>query len=254
MNEIIKIEKKGMTGTIIMAHGPMNILNTDMLQKLREALDGLEKDDTVRVAVLTGDRNFSAGADIREMRSKTPEEALAFSRLGHSVCGFIEKMGKPVIAAVRGHALGGGFEIALACDMRIADEGAKFGLPELDLGLIPGFGGTQRLPLLIGAAKAKELIFTGRTVEAKEAERLGLLTGVSKDGELMKDAEETAFVLAGKNPMTIRSVKRLINEGLRSGGGFEKEPIFFSQCFSSEDHLEGINAFLEKRKPIFKGR
>ena len=162
-------------------------------------------------------------------------------------------MGKPVIAAITGFALGGGCELALACDIRIAGESAKLGQPEVNLGLIPGFGGTQRLSRLVGIARAKEMILTGKIINAKEAASIGLVNRVVKDEELMIAVEEMAQVIAQKAPIAVKMAKKLINENQEIKEGLEKEIDFFVQCFATQDRLEGINAFLEKRKPEFKG-
>jgi enoyl-CoA hydratase len=249
----IKIEKKKEIGIIIFNKPSMNLLDTKMLLLMEDSLDEFENDDKIRAVIITGEKNFCAGADIKEMKEKHPEEAEAFSRLGHRVFNRVENMGKPVIAAVKGYALGGGCELALACDLRIAGESAKLGLPEINLGLIPGFGGTQRLTRLVGIGNAKEMIFTGRSIDAKEALSIGLVNDVVRDEELMDKAEEMAAVLAQKSPINIKIAKSLINKNLEIKKGLEMEIVSFSECFASQDHLEGINAFLEKRKPRFKG-
>jgi enoyl-CoA hydratase len=251
----IRIEKKGGVGTIILNRPQtLNVLDTETLLLLGKALADLEKDESIRAIIMTGNGDFCAGADIRELKEKDSLAAETFSRLGHQVFNHIENMGKPVIAAVRGHALGGGCELALACDIRIAGEGAMFGQPEIKLGLIPGFGGTQRLVRLVGAGKAKELILTGNIISAREAESIGLVNSVVKDEELMKKAEETAGVLSEKSPLILRIAKKLINENQELQKGLAQEMSFFAACFETEDHIEGINAFLEKRKPVFKGK
>jgi enoyl-CoA hydratase len=163
-------------------------------------------------------------------------------------------MGKPVIAAVNGYALGGGCELAMACDIRIASENAKFGQPEINLGLIPGFGGTQRLSRLVGIGRAKELIFTGRIIDAKEAQDIGLVNKVVREEELLDRSKEMALVLAQKSPLILKVAKNLINRNHDIKKALEMEIMDFSECFASEDHMEGIKAFLEKRKPEFKGR
>lgn len=252
-NEHIKIEKKKGIGIIIFNKPVMNILDTKMLGKLEDSLDEMENDEKIRAVIITGEKNFCAGVDIKELKEKHPEEAEAFSSLGHKVFNKVENMGKPVIASVNGYALGGGCELALACDLRIAGESAKLGLPEINLGLIPGFGGTQRLTRLVGIGNAKEMIFTGRSIDAKEALSIGLVNSVVRDEELMHKAEEMAQVLAEKSPITLKIAKALINRNLEIKGGLEMEVVSFSECFASGDHLEGINAFLEKRKPRFKG-
>ncbi len=249
----IKIEKKEEIGIITLNKPAMNILDTKMLVELEDSLNEFETDEQVRAVVITGEKNFCAGANIKELKEKHPEEAEVFSRLGHKVFNQVENMGKPVVAAVSGYALGGGCELALACDIRIASEGAKFGLPEVNIGLIPGFGGTQRLTRLVGIGKAKELILTGKIIDAKEAEAIGLVNRVVRDEELMGKAEEMAQVLAEKSPVTVKIAKSLINRNQEIKKGLEMEIVSFSECFASEDHMEGINAFLEKRKPNFKG-
>ncbi len=251
--ELIRTEKKdGISILTLSRPDGMNILDTGTLHDLSQCLLDLEKDDRTRVLIITGEKNFSVGADIREMKDKTPEEADIFARLGHHVCTIIETMEKVVIAAVKGFALGGGCELALACDMRIASRNARFGHPELNLGLIPGFGGTQRLPRLVGAAKAKELILTGRFIDADEAKAIGLVNSVVKDNELIKHTEEMARLIAEKSPLAIATFKKLINENVDLARGLEREIVSFSDCFATQDHREGITAFLEKRTPKFK--
>jgi enoyl-CoA hydratase len=252
--ELIRTEKKDGIAIVTLSRSDgMNILDTEMLLGLSQCLLDLQKDDRTRVVIITGEGNFSSGGDIKEMKDKTPEEAGIFSKLGHQVCTLIENMEKVVIAAVNGLALGGGCELALACDMRIAAGNARFGQPELSLGLIPGFGGTQRLPRLVGPGKAKELILTGRIIDAKEAEAIGLVNGVVKNDELMERAEEMARLLAQKSPRAAALSKKLINDNQEIAGGLRREMISFSECFATQDHREGIAAFLEKRMPKFKG-
>ncbi len=224
-----------------------------MIQELGDALTEIENDSRIRVIIIAGNKDFCAGADIKEMSAIKPEEIETFCRWGHKVFDQLENMGKPVIAAMTGFALGGGCELAIACDIRIAGESAKFGQPEVNLGLIPGFGGTQRLSRLIGVAKAKEMILTGKIIDAKEAESIGLVNRVVKDEELMIAAEEMAQVISQKSPIAVKMAKTLINENQEIERGLEKEINLFAQCFATQDRLEGINAFLEKRKPKFKG-
>ncbi len=252
--EGIKVEKKNGVG-IIRLNRPeaLNILDTDMLRKLATIIGCIEDDKEVRAAIITGGKNFCAGADVRELSRKNPEEALSFAWLGQGVFDMIEDLGKPVIAAIMGYALGGGCEMALACDIRIAGESARIGQPEIDLGIIPGFGGTQRLTRLVGIGKAKEMILTGRVLEAREAGAIGLLNQVVKDEEVMKTAEDLALVMVRKSPLILGIAKDAINEGQDIKKALETEAAFFSECFKSEDHIEGINSFLEKRAPRFKG-
>lgn len=253
-NEHIKVEKKKEIGIITLNRPEArNALNRKMLQELADALAELENDPQIRGIIITGNKDFCAGADIREMNAIKPEEIEIFCRWGHKVFNQLEGMGKPVVAAITGFALGGGCELALASDIRIAGEGAKFGQPEVNLGLIPGFGGTQRLSRLVGVGKAKEMILTGEIITAKEAASIGLANRIVEDEELMTKAEEMAMVIAQKSPIAVRMVKTLINENQEIERGLEKEINLFAQCFATQDRVEGINAFLEKRKPEFKG-
>jgi enoyl-CoA hydratase len=250
----IRVERKEEIATIAFGRPEsLNILDTLSLMNLRDALTDLERDDGIRVLIITGDIHFCAGADIKELQDKDAESAQVFAELGHSVCDRIENMQKPVIAAVTGYALGAGCEIALSCDMRIASDNAKFGQPEVSLGLIPGFGGTQRLTRLVGMGASKELILTGRIIDAAEARSIGLINTVVRNEELLDKARDTARLLSQKGPLAIKLAKRLINENHRIGGELEMEIAFFADCFSTTDHIEGTNAFLEKRPPKFKG-
>jgi len=252
--ERMRIERKDATGIVVLgAAASLNVFDSGALRRFRELLADLENDRGIRVILVTGEAHFCAGADIREMKGKDREEAEVFSMLGHSVCDRIEKSDKPVIAAIRGYALGAGCEIALSCDLRIASENARFGQPEVNLGLIPGFGGTQRLPRLIGIARAKELILTGRIIGSGEAERIGLVNRVVEDGKLLEEALETAEVLASKSPIALTLAKKLINENQKIDKELNMEIKSFAGCFVTEDHREGIEAFLEKRQPRFKG-
>jgi len=259
--ERLKIEKKeGICIVRLERPDSLNILDTSALEDLRNSLTDLGKDSHVRVLIITGSRHFCAGADIRELKDKDAGQARIFAELGHGVCDLIEDMEKPVIAAVTGYALGAGCEIALSCDIRIASEKAKFAQPEVNLGIIPGFGGTQRLARLIGIGKAKEMILTGRVVDAHTAESIGLVNKVvkdeeliRKDEELIRKAEETARLLAKKSPLALKLGKKLINANHGIREGLDREIELFADCFASEDHREGIRAFLEKRTPKFRG-
>lgn len=252
--EPVSVEKRRGVVIVTLNTGEgMNVLNRQTLDRISETLVGIESDNESRAVIIRGEKNFSAGADIRMMKDMTPAEAETFSRLGQRVCNQIEDMGKAVIAAISGYALGGGCEVASACDIRIAARNARLGQPEINIGLVPGFGGTQRLPRLVGGAKAKELLLTGRIIDAEEAEAIGLVNQVVNDDELMKRTEELATMISQKSHLVIEFVKKLVNEGLALREGLDHEAGSFSKCFSTEDHLEGMKAFLEKRAPKFRG-
>ena len=236
----------------------LNALNGALLKEFSEALDDVCGNEDIRVLVLTGsgDKSFVAGADISELATFDALRAKNFAQNGHGIIAKLQQMPIAVIAAVNGFALGGGSEIALSCDFIYASENAKFGLPEITLGLIPGFGGTQRLPRLIGANLAKELIFTGRMISAEEALQIGLANKVVPADELMAAVMKTAIGIATKGRVSLRAAKQAINRGLdvdlASGCAIEIDA--FSICMTSPDAKEGTSAFLEKRKAEFKGR
>jgi len=234
----------------------LNALDVSTLTQLRDELRALADDDSVRAVVLTGagERAFIAGADIKYMSGLGVDQAKEWGALGHDAGALLETMPKPTIAAVNGFALGGGCELALACDIRYASSNAKLGQPEVNLGIIPGWGGTQRLARVCGLGVAKELIFTGRTVDADEALRIGLVNAVHDP--VLDKARQTAQLLATKSPVALRVMKQLANRAL--GGdhpaNLAAEGDSFGELFSSEDAKEGLAAFVEKRDPRFTGR
>ena len=235
----------------------LNALNEETLRELQGALTEVAGSKEVRVVILTGegDKAFVAGADIAAMKEMNPAEALAFSRLGHDTLGMIENLHQPVIAAVNGFALGGGLEIALACDFIYASEKAKLGVPEVTLGVFPGFGGTQRLPRLIGKGRAKELIYTGGMIDASEAYTLGIVNKVFPADKLIDEVFKTARTIAQNGPVAVSMAKGSVNAGYDMGSaeGEAIEITAWANVFDTHDQKEGMGAFLEKRKPQFKG-
>jgi enoyl-CoA hydratase len=236
----------------------LNALNLRVLARLSERLDEIEHDDTIRVVVLTGagNRAFVAGADIAELAPMDYHEAMAFSTAGNEVLKTIEKSARPFIAAVNGFALGGGCELALACDVILAANTARFGFPEVTIGVIPGFGGTQRLARLIGRNSAKHWVMTGDVYPAEEAQRIGLCYRLFPPEELLDAALKTAQKMAGRAPLAVAECKRIINRGIQLPLEYalEAESRAFARCFQTEDQSEGMAAFSEKRKPVFHGR
>lgn len=233
----------------------LNAFNSAQLEALKAVIDDLARNRQARVVILTGagDRAFAAGADIKEMATFDRREGLAFGRLGHAITNGLELLPQPVIAAVNGYAFGGGCEIAIACDIRLAAETARFAQPEVGLGIPPGWGGTQRLPRLIGPGFAAEMIFTGRQVAADEALRIGLVNAVHPLAELMPAAQEMAARIARQSPWAIRAAKRLISQSLAGnpGAGLAAEAAAFASAFGTGDPREGMTAFLEKRSATF---
>jgi enoyl-CoA hydratase len=232
----------------------MNALNTETICELSQIIDEINLNQDIKVLVVTGEgKAFVAGADIVEMKDKTSEEARVFAELGMRLFRKIELMEKPVIAAVNGFALGGGCELSMSCDIRLAGEKAKFGQPEVGLGITPGFGGTQRMSRLVGLAKAKELIFTAKMINAAEAERIGLVNSVVAQEELMDKVMEMAKQIVRNSPMAVKYAKSAINRGyetdIETGMYIEKD--IFGLCFATEEQTEGMTAFIEKRKPKF---
>ena len=236
----------------------LNALNTQTLDELRRVILDLKHDDEVRAVVLTGagEKSFVAGADINELATQTPTTGREHAIAGQHVLDLIEHMGKPVIAAINGFALGGGCELAMACTIRLAADTAKLGQPEINLGLIPGYAGTQRLTRLVGRGRALELLLTGDSITAQEAHRLGLVNRVIPAAELMAEAKKLAAALAAKAPIAIRYILEAVHKGLEMP--FPQAQIFEATLFglvaSTDDMREGTRAFLEKRKPEFTGR
>jgi len=233
-----------------------NALDPLTWELIHRTLENLARDDTVQVLIVTGagDEAFAAGADIQWLHDRSMLATLESTV--QRVLQTLEDLWKPSIAAVNGIALGGGCELAMACDIRIASDQAKFGLPEARLGIIPAGGGTQRLPRLVGIAKAKELIFTGEIIDAREAERIGLVNRVVPHAELMDSAVELAKKIMRCGPLAVRMAKMSIHAGFYHGpgAGLQCERLAQTVLFGTEDRLEGTSAFLEKRRPIFKGK
>lgn len=254
---IIYENKSGIAYVRINRPKELNALNTETVIELGKAVAEVENDSRVKIAIITGEgKAFAAGADISAMKDMHTTDGLEYSKVGHDVYRHIEKVRKPFIAAINGYAFGGGFELALACDIRFASTKAKFSMPEVGLGIIPGFGGTQRLPRLIGETKAKELIFSACIIGAEEALNLGILNKISEPDMLMDDAEAFAEMLMEKGPLALGFAKDSINRGrdMDIDSATNLENIYEGICFSTYDLHEGMSAFLEKRKPEFKNR
>jgi enoyl-CoA hydratase len=235
----------------------LNALDPQVTEEIGQALLELEAEGP-RALIVTGagERSFVAGADISAMSLMSPLEAKRFSEIGHAAMALLDRSPVPTIAAVNGYALGGGCEVAIACDIRIAAENATFGFPEVSLGILPGMGGTQRLPRLVGPALAKELIFTGRRIGAAEAREIGLVNRVVPQGEALKVARELAAEIAANGPLAVRHAKAATNRAMDVDlvSGLEYEADQFALLFATEDAREGMGAFAERRKPEFRGR
>ena len=250
--EFIRYEAEGMVGIITIDRPKaLNALNSQVLEELEAVIDGISTDE-VRCVILTGagEKSFVAGADIGEMSTLSAEEGCAFGKKGNDIFRKIETLPIPVIAAVNGFALGGGCELSMCCDIRIASENAVFGQPEVGLGITPGFGGTQRLARIVGPGMAKQMIYTARNIKAPEALRIGLVNAVYPIEELMDQAKKMAAGIAKNAPIAVRACKKAINDGLEAGmdEAIVIEENLFGSCFGTYDQKEGMAAFLEKRK------
>ncbi|MCL6578816.1 MAG: enoyl-CoA hydratase/isomerase family protein [Candidatus Bathyarchaeota archaeon] len=236
----------------------LNAFSKEVIEEVLQAVEDVKKDENVRVVVLTGagEKAFSAGADIKAMKGMNALKARELSLMGEKLCVAFENLEKPVIAAINGYALGGGLEVAMACDLRIASENARMGQTEINIGLIPGWGGTQRLTRLVGVGKAKELVYTGKMIDAKTAEQLGIVNMVVPADKFRETVRQFALELASKAPVALKVAKALINKGseisLDAALALEREG--FGVVASTEDLQEGVSAFAEKRKPAFKGK
>jgi enoyl-CoA hydratase len=252
-------EKREGIGTVTLNRpAKLNTLNAQMVEELRACFGSIQDDPEVRVVVLTGagEKAFTAGVDIAELAELSAISGKDFARRGHEVLGLIESLGKPVLAAVNGYALGGGCELAMACTLRLAAENARFALPEVKLGLIPGYGGTQRLPRLIGRGRALELILSGEQITAQQALEIGLVNHVVPPAELIPTTENLARKIMANAPLAIRYALEAVQHGLEMtlAEGLFLESNLFGLCCSTADMKEGTRAFLEKRPPKFAGR
>jgi enoyl-CoA hydratase len=253
---LIRVDRAGAVAVLAVdRQDALNALDVATLTELRDRLRDAAADEDVRAVILTGsgEKAFVAGADIKYMSGLDVEQAKEWGALGHEAGRLLETMPKPTIAAINGFALGGGCELALACDIRYAASSAKLGQPEVNLGIIPGWGGTQRLARVCGLGVAKELIFTGRVIGAEEALRIGLVNAVHDP--VLDKAHETAALLASKSPIALRVMKELANRALGGdhGENLDAEGDTFGELFSSDDAKEGLTAFVEKREPVFRG-
>ncbi len=258
MADLIQVEFEDRLAVVTINRPPVNALNQEVLDELEKTFDQLSENKTVGAVILTGsgEKAFVAGADIGEFPKLNRENGEKLSRRGQEVFQKIDDYHAPVIAAVNGFALGGGLELALACDIRVVAENARVGLPEVTLGIFPGYGGTQRLPRLIPAGKAKELIFTGAMIDAEEAYRIGIAEYKTPAGEALNKAKEIAAAILKAGPIGVRMAKEAVNKGLDMSlaDGQKLEASYFGDLCDTEDQKEGANAFLEKRAPQFKGK
>lgn len=255
----VKVALEDRVAVVTIDHRPVNALNPQTLQELKQVFEGIKADPAVKVVIVTGGGSlaFVAGADIKAVgQLKSPQEAQEMASLGQSVFMAIQRLGKPVIAAINGVCLGGGLELAMSCHLRISGDRVRFGQPEINLGIIPGWGGTQRLPRLIGKAKATEWILTGDIVMAQEAARLGLVNLVVPQDQVLKAAKDLARKIASKGAVAVAQSLKAIESGmdLPLAEGLAQEATAFGMVAATEDSREGVTAFLEKRQPQFKDR
>lgn len=255
-DELVLLKKDGViTWVTINRPKALNAFNTEVLRSLRAAVEQIRNDAGTKVVIVTGagEKAFVAGADITEVQKMSPLEAKDFSDLIHATLDEIAALPQPVIAAINGFALGGGCELALACDLRIAADTAKLGLPEVAIGVFPGGGGTQRLPRLVGSARAKYLIFTGEAITAAESERIGLVNKVVPRENLVDEVMALAIKISAQGPLAVRLAKEAVNKGagMELGEAQALEAGLFALVFSSPEQKEGMTAFIEKRKPNF---
>lgn len=257
MSVLLVTREEGIVTATLNRPEKLNALNRELIESLTKTVGELSADPSVRVLVLTGagEKAFAAGADIEAMREMSPAQAKAFADLGHRVGAALEAAHFAVIGAINGFALGGGCELALACDFLYASDRAKFGQPEVNLGVIPGFGGTQRLSRRVGVGRARELCFTGDIIDAEEAKRIGLVNTVVPGAELLDKVADVAKKIASKGPLAIAQCKRVIlrGEDVALNVANELEAQAFAGLFGSHDQREGMGAFLEKRKAAFRG-
>lgn len=256
-NEYVSTEIESLIATVVIDNPPMNPLKKEVMDGIRAAFSYIGSQDDVRVVIITGaGKAFVAGADIKEFTSWTPELAIELTAKGQRLFGEIENFPIPVIAAVNGYALGGGLELALSCDIRIASNLAKMGLPEVTLGIVPGYGGTQRLGRTIAPGYAKKMVFTGEIINADKALELGLVDDVTAPEQLLPTARDIALKIAANGPIAVRSAKTAMNAERRQSMpyGIAVELDAAGRVFASEDKIEGVAAFIEKRKPAFKNK